>query len=67
MLESDLAGLYEVMTGNLNMRTFVKLRDILATHKDLARKVEEHDRQIGALLSAVQKLLASPEPSKKYL
>ena len=67
MLESDLAGLYEVMTGNLNMRTFVKLRDILATHKDLARKVEEQDRQIGALLSAVQKLLASPEPSKKYL
>lgn len=48
------------------MRTFVKLREILATHKDLARKVEEHDRQIGALLNAVQKLLASPDPAKKY-
>jgi ORF6N domain-containing protein len=47
------------------MRTFVRLREILATHKDLARKVEEHDRQIAALFSTVQKLLASPEPPKK--
>ncbi len=48
------------------VRTFVRLRKILATHQDLARKVEEHDRQIGALLNAVQKLLAPPAPAKKY-
>jgi ORF6N domain len=48
------------------IRTFVRLREILATHRDVARKVEEHDRQIAALFSAVQKLLASPDPPKKY-
>ena len=46
------------------MRTFVKLREILATNQDLARRVKEHDRQIGALFSAVEKLLALPEPKK---
>jgi hypothetical protein len=46
------------------MRTFVRLREILATDKDLARKVKEHDRQIGTLFSAIEKLLALPEPKK---
>ncbi len=48
------------------MRTFVRLRQVLAAHKDLAHKVEEHDRQIAVLFEAVRKLLASPEPSKKH-
>jgi len=47
------------------MRTFVRLRHILATHKDLARKVEDHDRQIAVLFDTVRKLLASPDPPKK--
>jgi hypothetical protein len=47
------------------MRTFVRLREILATHADVARKVKEHDRQIATLFSAVEKLLALPEPKKK--
>lgn len=46
------------------MRTFVRLREILATHKDLARKVEEHDEKITLLIQAVQKILA-PESRKK--
>jgi signal recognition particle GTPase len=46
------------------IRTFVKLREILATHKDLARKVEQHDQQIAILFDRVQKLLASPNPPK---
>lgn len=29
------------------MRAFVRLREILATHKDLARKLEEHERKLG--------------------
>lgn len=48
------------------MRTFVRLREILATHRDLARKVAEHDRQIATLFSTVQKLLAPPDPPKKH-
>ena len=61
VLHSDRAAEINVAI----MRTFVKLREILATHRDLARKVEEHDRQISALLTAVQKLLAPPHPPKK--
>ena len=43
-------------------RTFVRLRELLATHQDIARKVKEHDRQIATLFRAVEKLLALPEP-----
>jgi hypothetical protein len=71
--EQGVAMLSSVLRGNraadVNvaiMRTFVRLREILATHKDLARKVEEHDRQIAVLFSTVQKLLTAPEPPKKH-
>jgi hypothetical protein len=46
------------------IRTFVKLREILATHKDLARKVEQHDQQIAILFDRLLKLLAPPNPPK---
>ena len=46
------------------VRTFIRPRELLATHQDSVRKVEEHDRQIATSLSAVEKLLALPEPRK---
>lgn len=46
------------------MRTFVRLRQVLATNEDLARKVAQHDRQIAVLFEHVQKMLA-PAPVKK--
>lgn len=47
------------------MRTFVRLREMLATNADLARKVGQHDRQIAILFDHVGKLLAPPK-SKKH-
>ena len=47
------------------MRTFVRLRQMLATNEELARKVAQHDRQIAVLFEHVQKLLEQPEPKKK--
>jgi phage regulator Rha-like protein len=47
------------------MRTFVRLREMLATNAELARKVGQHDRQIAILFDHVGKLLAPPK-SKKY-
>ena len=41
---------------------FVRLRELLATHQDIARKVKGHDRQIATLFRAVEKPLALPEP-----
>lgn len=49
------------------MRTLVRLRQILATHEDLARKVAQHDRQITVLFDQVQKLLAPPPLKKKTI
>ena len=61
VLRSDRAAEVNVAI----MQTFVRLREILATHRDLARKVEEHDRQIAVLFDSLQKLLAPPNPPRK--
>ena len=64
MLSSVLRSKRAVQVNINIVRTFIRLREILATHQDLARKVKEHDRQIATLFSAVEKLLALPEPRK---
>jgi phage regulator Rha-like protein len=64
MLSSVLRSKRAAEVNVAIMRTFVKLREILATHQDVARKVKEHDRQIATLFSAVEKLLALQEPKK---
>lgn len=46
------------------MRAFVRLREVLASNEDLARKVAQHDRQIAVLFEHVQKML-TPPPVKK--
>jgi len=50
------------------MRAFVKLRNILATHKELAQKlteleqkVERHDSKITAIFDAIRKLMSPPQ------
>ncbi len=47
------------------MRTFVKLRDMLQTNRELAHKVEEHDQKITLLFDTVKKLLTLPTVPKK--
>lgn len=54
------------------MRAFVKLRDILATHKELAhklneleRKFEKHDTEIQSIFEAIRQLMAPPPESAK--
>lgn len=47
------------------MRAFVRLREMLATHKDIARKVDEHDRHIANLYQHVERLLTPPPENKK--
>jgi ORF6N domain len=46
------------------MRAFVRLREILASDAQLARKLEEHDRQIATLFEHVRAMLA-PARAKK--
>jgi hypothetical protein len=51
---------------NINIvRTFVRLRRILASNEDLARKLAQHDRQIATLFEYVKTLLEPPPAPKK--
>ena len=64
MLSSVLRGKRAVQANLAIVRTFVKLRQILATNEDLTREVAKHDRQIAILFDHVQRMLAPP-PVKK--
>jgi regulator of sigma D len=51
------------------MRTFVKLRGILETNKDIAKKLEQleqrfslHDQNFKVVFDAIRKLMASEMP-----
>ena len=63
VLQSDRAADINVAI----MRTFVRMREVLATHKDLARKVEKHDKEIATLYEYLQKLLEPPKSSKRQI
>jgi hypothetical protein len=53
------------------MRAFVKLREILYKHKDLARKLDElekkYDSQFRVVFDALRELMKSPEKEKKQV
>jgi hypothetical protein len=56
------------------VRAFVRLREVLAAHKELAaklaaleRKVASHDRHIRALFDAIRQLMAPPEKPRKRI
>ncbi|MGD0519832.1 MAG: ORF6N domain-containing protein [Terracidiphilus sp.] len=66
MLSSVLRSERAVQVNVAIMRTFVRIRQILASNRDLARKVQEHDRQIATLFDTVEQLLTPPSPAKKH-
>jgi hypothetical protein len=65
MLSSVLKSKRAVQTNLAIIRAFVRLRRILATHRDVARKIEEHDQQIGVLFDMVQQILSPPVTKKR--
>ncbi len=69
MLSSVLHSKRAVRVNIEIMRTFVKLREILATHKDLARKLEamegRYDGQFKVVFEALRALMAPPQRKKK--
>jgi protein subunit release factor A len=50
------------------MRTFTKIREMLAAHKELKQKIEEmekkYDEQFKVVFDAIRQLMAPPEPKK---
>jgi hypothetical protein len=65
MLSSVLRSKRAVEVNITIVRTFVRLRRLLATHEDLARTVAQHDRQIAVLFDQVKHLLEPPPAPKK--
>ena len=68
MLSSVLRSPRAVQVNIAIMRVFVRLREILALHKELAhklteleRKVEDHDGGIRTLFEAIRELATPPE------
>ena len=67
MLSSVLKSKRAVLVNIVIMRTFVKLREMLATNEELARKVAQHDRQIAVLFENLQQLLTPPAAKKHQI
>ena len=67
-----------VEMGIFVVRAFVKLRELLASNKELARrfdelearldtKLSEHDEAIAAILLAIRELMNPPEPKRRAI
>ena len=74
MLSSVLKSKRAVEINIEIMRAFVRLREMLLSHKDLARKLdalerkyESHDMHIRSLFEAIRQLMTPPEPKKRKI
>jgi len=64
MLSSVLRSKRALQVNIGIMRAFVRIREYLSTHKDVLKKLVEHDRQIKSLFGVVNKLLLPPKVKK---
>jgi hypothetical protein len=71
MLSSVLRSGRAVQVNIAIMRAFVKLREVLETNRELARRFDEleqrvgkHDEEIAAIIEAIRQLMAPPEKPK---
>jgi hypothetical protein len=72
MLSSVLNSQQAIDVNIAIMRAFVKLREVLTTHKELAaqfneleHKVGTHDKQIAAIFEAIRRLMEPPPEKPK--
>ena len=71
MLASVLNSPVAVAASIQIVRAFVHLREMLAAHKDLARKLEalerKYDAQFKVVFDAIRELMAPPTPSRRRI
>jgi hypothetical protein len=69
MLSSVLRSKRAVQVNIEIMRAFVRLRALLASNADLARKLaaleKKYDAQFKAVFDAIRELMAPPEPKSR--
>ena len=71
MLGNVLKSTKAIQVSLLIVRAFVQLREILSTHKELSRKIEELERKLGVhdeaiigLFEAIRQLMEPPAEKK---
>jgi hypothetical protein len=74
MLSSVLKSERAIEVNIAIMRVFVRLREMMATHKELAFKLieleerlEGHDEQIQSIFEAIRQLMTPPERERKKI
>ena len=72
MLSSILKSKRAIQVNIAIMRAFVRLRELLATHKDLARKLaameKKYDAQFKVVFDAIRNLMTpAPLPPKQKI
>ncbi|OGR81996.1 MAG: hypothetical protein A3J74_01900 [Elusimicrobia bacterium RIFCSPHIGHO2_02_FULL_57_9] len=74
MLSSVLRSKRAILVNIQVMRTFTRLRQLISTHKELARKIESlersiksHDHQIEAIFEAIRGLMNPSESGRKII
>ena len=71
MLSSVLNSERAVKVNIEIMRAFVKLREMIASHKGLAKRLDElekkYDAQFKIVFDAIRQLMATPEPREKKI
>ncbi len=72
MLSSVLKSSRAIGVNIEIMRTFVRMRELLASNKELAqqlakleRRLDTHDRAIAGIMTAIRDLMRPPEPKKR--
>ena len=71
MLSSVLRSKRAVEVNIAIMRTFVQLRRLMDTNRDLARKIEalekKYDEQFAEVFAAIKELVAPPAPPQRQI
>jgi hypothetical protein len=71
MLSSVLRSSRAVEVNIAIMRTFVQLRRLMDTNRDLARKIDalerKYDEQFSVVFAAIKELIAPPPPLRKTI
>jgi hypothetical protein len=71
MLSSVLRSPRAVAVNVEIMRVFVRLRRVLASHAELAKRLDElerrHDGQFRAVFDAIRQLMQPPEPERRRI
>jgi hypothetical protein len=69
MLSSVLKSDRAVEVNILVMRAFVKLRELLGAHAELAQKLDslerKYDAQFRGVFDAIRELMSPPEPRRR--